>query len=332
MKPDNFNDVVEEGSSRKYIENLKQNELIIYSPTSIEKNNIKNNQCLMVNWHDLTKNINKIDEFIKKNNTISSVVSYGGGSTIDIGKYIANKLGIDFICIPTMLSTNSYATDKVALIKENKKITLNAKIPDKIIIDNELLNLSKDENIYGLADVFSIYTALYDWKIAEKDILEKIDDNIYNMAEKLFKEVLEFVNNNELKDISENNIKLFQFIGTAGYITNLYGTGRPESGSEHIFAKEIERRINIPHGMSVSIGILVMGLMQDRDVLDILKAIKKLNVFEKQYNYGINKDIIQKCIRDLKPRNGRYTIVDKIYTDELYKNKCLMDFFDLVKI
>ena len=67
MKPDNFNDVVEEGSSRKYIENLKQNELIIYSPTSIEKNNIKNNQCLMVNWHDLTKNINKIDEFIKKN-------------------------------------------------------------------------------------------------------------------------------------------------------------------------------------------------------------------------------------------------------------------------
>ena len=66
MKPDNFNDVVEEDSSRKYIENLKQNELIIYSPTSIEKSNIKNNQCLMVNWHDLTKNINKIDEFIKK--------------------------------------------------------------------------------------------------------------------------------------------------------------------------------------------------------------------------------------------------------------------------
>ena len=35
MKSDNFNDAVEEGSSRKYIENLKQKELIIYSPTSI---------------------------------------------------------------------------------------------------------------------------------------------------------------------------------------------------------------------------------------------------------------------------------------------------------
>ena len=29
MKSDNFNDAVEEGSSRKYIENLKQKELII---------------------------------------------------------------------------------------------------------------------------------------------------------------------------------------------------------------------------------------------------------------------------------------------------------------
>ena len=40
-----------------------------------------------------------------------------------------------------MLSTNSYATNKVALIKENKKVTLEAKIPETIIIDDELLNI-----------------------------------------------------------------------------------------------------------------------------------------------------------------------------------------------
>ena len=331
MKSNNFIDVVQKYSSKKYIEDLRENELIIYSPTSIKKNNIENNKCLMINWHDITKNIDKIEEFIKQNK-ILKVVSYGGGSTIDIGKYIAYKLDVEFVCIPTMLSTNSYATNKVALIKDYKKMTLEAKIPEKIIFDNELLKLSKEENIYGLADVFSIYTALYDWKLAEKNIKERIDYNIYNMAEKLLQDVLIFVNNNELEEIVKNNMKLIEFIGTAGYITNLYGTGRPESGSEHIMAKEIEANLDIPHGISVSIGILIMGLMQNRDITKILKAIKKLNVFEKQYNYGINKDIIQKCIRDLKPRNGRYTIVDKIYTDELYKNKCLMDFFDLVKI
>ena len=161
MKSNNFIDVVQKYSSKKYIEDLRENELIIYSPTSIKKNNIENNKCLMINWHDITKNIDKIEEFIKQNK-ILKVVSYGGGSTIDIGKYIAYKLDVEFVCIPTMLSTNSYATNKVALIKDYKKMTLEAKIPEKIIFDNELLKLSKEENIYGLADVFSIYTALYD--------------------------------------------------------------------------------------------------------------------------------------------------------------------------
>ena len=128
-----------------------------------------------------------------------------------------------------MLSTNSYATNKVALMNNGKKMTLEAKMPDKIIIDNKILKLSKNENLYGLADVLSIYTALCDWKIANEDINEEIDKNIYDRADKLLHEVLEFINNNSLEDIVENNMELFKFIGIAGYITNLYGTGRPES-------------------------------------------------------------------------------------------------------
>ena len=332
MKTNNFMEVVQKYNSKKYIENLKQNELVIYSPTSIEKNNIDNNQCLMVNWHDITKNIDKIEEFIKKSKNITTVVSYGGGSTIDIGKYIAYKLNINFTCIPTMLSTNSYATNKVALIKENKKVTLEAKIPETIIIDDELLNLSKEENIYGLADVFSIYTALYDWKVAQKDINEKIDYNIYNMAEKLLQDVIKFVNNNKFEDIVKNNIKLFEFIGIAGYITNLYGTGRPESGSEHIMAKEIERRINVPHGMSVFIGILTMGLMQNRDISEIVKVIKKLNIFEKADKYGLNKEIIKKSFIELKPREDRYTVINRYKKSEKLKEKILCEFFKKIKI
>ena len=65
MKTNNFMEVVKKYNSKKYIENLKQNELVIYSPTSIEKNNIYNNQCLMVNWHDITKNIDNYSSLIK---------------------------------------------------------------------------------------------------------------------------------------------------------------------------------------------------------------------------------------------------------------------------
>lgn len=332
MKTDNFMDVVQKYDSKKYIENLNRHELVIYSPTSIEKNAVENKQCLMVNWHDITKNINKIEEFIKKNKNITSVVSYGGGSAIDIGKYVAYKLNIKLICIPTMLSTNSYATNKVALIKENKKITLEAKIPEIIIIDDKLLNLSKEENIYGLADVFSIYTALYDWEVAQKDINEKIDYNIYNMARRLLQDAINFVNNNKIENIVKKNIKLFEFIGMAGYITNLYGTGRPESGSEHIMAKEIEKRITIPHGMAVSVGILIMGLMQNRDISEMVKIIKKLNIFEKANKYGLNKEVIEESFMETKPRKDRYTVINRYSEDKVIKKEILNKFFKIIKI
>ncbi len=330
MESEYFYDIAEERNITDYLRNKNKKTLLIYSPTSLKKINIENNQLKFENWHNITKDIDSINKYIENLEDIEEVITFGGGSTIDIGKYLSYKTGIKYTCIPSMLSTNSYATNKVALIDNDKKITLEAKMPDKIIIDNEILKLSKNENLYGLADVLSIYTALYDWKIANKDINEEVDKNIYDRADKLLCEVLDFINHNSLEDIVENNMKLFKFIGIAGYITNLYGTGRPESGSEHIMAKEIERRIDIPHGMSVSIGIIIMTLLQNREVNEILNEIKKMNIFENSYKFGLSKNIIERSFLELEPRVDRYTIVNKYKEDIDYRKKIIKEFFKII--
>lgn len=330
MESEYFYDVAEKRDITDYLNNRNKKTLLIYSPTSLKKINIENNQLKFENWHNISKDIDAVNKYIENLEDIEEVITFGGGSTIDIGKYISYKTGIKYTCIPSMLSTNSYATNKVALIDNGKKMTLEAKMPDKIIIDNEILKLSKNENLYGLADVLSIYTALYDWKIANKDINEEIDKDIYDRADKLFYEVLEFINNNLLEDIVDNNMELFKFIGIAGYITNLYGTGRPESGSEHIMAKEIERRIDIPHGMSVSVGIMTMTLLQNREVNGILDAIKKMNIFENSYKYGLSKEIIEKSFLELEPRVDRYTIVNRYKEDIDYRKKIIKEFFEII--
>lgn len=332
MKEEYFYDIANEESVCNYLSKMDEKTLLIFSPTSLDKANFNNKRVKSENWHNISKNIEKIDKYIKTLGNIKEIVTFGGGSSIDIGKYISYKLKIKYTCIPSMLSTNSYATNKVALIKNNKKITIEAKMPDKIIIDHDILKLSKKENLYGLADVLSIYTALYDWKIADKDINEKIDIDIYIMAEKLLNEVLEFMKGHTLDEIISDNMKLFNFIGVAGYITNLYGTGRPESGSEHIMAKEIEKRIDIPHGMSVSIGILVMSLLQDRYNQDILEAIKKMKIFENSFKYGLTKEIIKSSFLDLKSREDRYSIVNRYEKDNKSKEKILEKFFEIVNI
>ena len=325
---DYFMDVTVKRNVNQYINNLDENTLFIYSPTSIKKIKFKNDKVKTINWHEISKKIENIDIVVKENKDIEKIVSFGGGSTIDIGKYISHKLKNKYICIPSMLSTNSYATNKVALIENGKKTTLEAKMPDCIILDDSILKMSETENLYGLADVLSIFTASYDWKLASLDIEEKIDKKIYDMSINLLNEVMQFIQQKSFEEIINNNNKLFEYIGIAGYITNLYGTGRPESGSEHIFAKELESMIDIPHGISVSLGIIIMSIAQGRQVDEIINSIYKLKVLDKQYSYGINKDIIQRCTRNLKPRNGRYTIVDKYFNNDKYINEVLEKFFD----
>ncbi len=330
MKLDYFYEVAENMDSYKYLSNLEENILFIYSPTSIEKVNITNRKIKMENWHNISKDIQQIERYIENLSSIKEIVTFGGGSTIDIGKYISNILNVKYTCIPSMLSTNSYATNKVALIKNGSKITLGAKMPDRIIIDDQLLKLSKNENLYGLADVLSIYTALYDWEIAEKDIKEKINYGTYNKAENLLNEVLEFVRDNSLENIIESNMQLFKFIGIAGYITNLYGTGRPESGSEHILAKEIEKKINVPHGMSVSIGILIMSLLQERNLDNVLDAIIKMGILNNCNKYGLTKDIITESFFNVKPRDDRYTIINRYVNNQKGKELVIENFWKVM--
>lgn len=312
MNIEYYKDVVVEKKSIKYLEKLDENTLVIYSPTSVNKIDIENIKCQMVNWHSISKNKICIDNFIRKITCdINEVVAFGGGSVIDIGKYIANNIKTRLVCIPTMLSTNSYATNKVALIENGKKVTIDSKMPDEIIIDNQILKLSMQENIYGLADVLSIYTALKDWKIANEDINEKIDYVIYDKSERLLNSVIRFIDSKSLKEIEKDNLELFNFIGEAGYITNEYGTGRPESGSEHILAKEIEQKIDIPHGISVSIGIIIMSIIQNQYNENIVKAIMKLKILDKGKEYGLNMNIIVDSLKNIRQREDRYTIINR---------------------
>lgn len=268
-------------------------------------------------------NYNALDEY-RINPEVTAVYGLGGGTTIDVAKYLAKKHNLPCCAIPSMLSTNVFATNKVATIRDGKKATEDGVLPEVVYIDSWLLDESPEENSLGLVDALSISTALQDWIIASGHGGELVDTKFYNWACDILFEVIH---------APADGLSLCQtvdILAQAGYITNEYGSGRPESGSEHIFAKNLEEHISIHHSLAVALGILCMRMLQyrtrrmlsdhfqdqtklvSRDTLT--HCFRSLGVFDALIRFYFKHpeldEILEDVLDTLTPRPDRYTVLD----------------------
>lgn len=299
--------------------------IVIASPTSLQKiKKIKyeltkiDPVLLYTNEINFESNIDNLDK--------KTYIGIGGGTAIDLAKYHAAKDGVECIAIPTMLSTNVFATDKSAVIKNGGKHTENTVLP-RVIFDKNLFDMKKPENIFGLVDALSIETALIDWCIAANNEVESINLDMFNWAFDILKKAKTLLNfyTNKTGDIKA--LDCFNILLECGYITNDYGSGRPESGTEHIIAKKIEQNFKIPHYKSVSIGIVIASRLQDlfgsfefkkqknsaSDIIVNLMSERKIDIsmYDKQ-------ELID-CISDTEIRPDRFGVLDLIGNKPLSK-------------
>ncbi len=289
---------------------LNDNDLLVYSPTSLSFLKEKNYKTHMIDCRIFNRDVMAIETFCRRCKRYRRVVSFGGGTANDTAKYMASVIGNKFISIPTMLSTNSFATNKVALAVNGEKTTLDAKLADQIILDTSFIRGAKVQNLYGIADIFSIYTALYDWDIASRDGREVINYDIYSQAKSILNTSIDLVLNSEDLNSDDFLLQAYDLIGLAGHITNVYGCGRPESGSEHIMAKALEQEMSIHHGCSVSIGIICMGLLQGSLDDKIIAAIRRIRTLDSLIELGVQPEFIKRVLLELHPRSDRYSIID----------------------
>lgn len=334
----NFKKITIETQVEDFLKNVEGKNLVIYSKTSVMKNNIFLDEDKFDSYSTstITKQIDNIDKLFTDLGRYSKIISIGGGTAIDIGKYIAHRHNKELICIPTMLSTNAYSTNKVALIVDNKKTTLDSSLPTKILFDKQLLNNSREFNVYGITDIFSIFTALNDWLLSVQYNKEEITSEFY-AAKELYETTLEEVNNEEYDKLINNCKMIYELVGESGEITNRYGNGKPESGSEHIFAKELEKRIAVPHAIAVANGILIMSIAQQLfmtvdNILDAYSALTKLEIYELNKKYKIDYNLLDSIITNLKPRDDRFTVINLIYNDKVKIEYILAKYKEFIKL
>lgn len=253
---------------------------------------------------------------------IDYIIGMGGGTSIDLAKIVGYMLQKSVIALPTMLSCNAFSTNKATILQRNKVTTIVAKIPDLIVADWIIIEKAgRRFNLAGCSEILSISIALRDWQLSHHLTGEHYDVGIAHFAFSLVE--LFYKHFDEIIRLTENGFEiLFRLLMHSGYVTNIYGSGRPESGSEHIFARAVETdrelRGNLLHGEAVALGILLIQTLYGVVDVSMLTSIDKLGLLDQIRLCSLTKAKLLALLKKSKHlRKDRFTLLQVISNQDI---------------
>lgn len=267
--------------------------------------------------------LESLDALLKAPVDCDTVVAFGGGLAIDAAKYVAWKTGRRFIAIPTVVSADVSVCRAIAIRNDWRVRYVGDKMPDQLIIDFDVIQSAPPHlNRGGVCDILSCCTALTDWEIAHADTGEPIDQQTLEQTRDLLQRL--FAHQEEICHVTEEGIRFL----VEGYLEEVrlceeYGSPRPEEGSEHFFAYNLEYRMRRPflHGSIVSLGVVLMTILQGRDPREVVDFLEGAGVLWRPREVGLtDEDVVQTvatlydyCVNE----EFYYTVVNKQRPDEI---------------
>lgn len=246
------------------------------------------------------------------------LISIGSGSLTDIVRFVAYKLKLRFISVPTAPSMDGYASSVAALTIDNLKTTVNAKNPEMIFSNLNIIRNSPDIlKKAGFGDLIGKFTALTDWKLANLLVDESFNEDV---AEEMYRACEITLKNIEKEDFDK---LLLESLVKSGELMTIVGNSRPASGSEHHIAHYLEfLGYNLYHGIKVGLAtIYVIRLYEKLLELD-------LNKIDEYSNFHIDMEFWKKEIKENFPRIYKRIIEENkeriaLFNDPNYREKLL---------
>ena len=239
------------------------------------------------------------------------VVSVGGGTTIDLGKYAAFKLGVPFISVPTAASHDGIASPMVSLKVLKTPYSIKAKPPIAIIADvSVIMNAPHRLLASGCGDVLAKLTAVKDWRLAHMLKNEYYGEYAASLAEMSAKLVMK--NAKLIGAHKEEGIRVvIEALVSCGVAMCIAGSSRPCSGSEHMFSHALDMIAPKPalHGEQCGVGTIMMAYLHGIDWKKIKEVLKVIGAPTTAKELGVEDEYIIRALVEAHKIRPRYTIL-----------------------
>jgi glycerol-1-phosphate dehydrogenase [NAD(P)+] len=229
------------------------------------------------------------------------VYAVGGGLAVDAAKYLASRLNLPLVCLPTALSVDAFLTSASGVRQDGCVTYMETKTPETLILDLELIAAAPEWiRAAGITDVLSIATGCWDWKFAHERGRNPAGMEFvpwaYENAQSILEGALDCAEAAGRGD-PQGLKTLYDCLAMEVQLCNQIGHARPEEGSEHYFAYCAENRFGhgLPHGDLVGPGIICMAGLQEQNVAPLETAMKACSIPLDR----IPGDIIHQTLLDL---------------------------------
>ena len=248
----------------------------------------------------------KIDE------DVSLILGVGGGKVIDVAKMSSTNKNIYFMSVPTAASHDGIASPLASIKDSNGSISLKAQSPIGVIADTNIIrNAPFKLLVSGCADIISNYTAIKDWRLANRLRNEDFSESAAALSSMTAKLIINSAN--AIKPGLEESARLVvKSLFSSGMAINIAGSSRPASGSEHKFSHALDKICSKPalHGEQCGVGAIMMMNLQGGDWKFIRDALKMMKAPTTTYELEIDpENIIEALVIAHTIRKERYTIL-----------------------
>jgi len=262
------------------------------------------------------------------------LIGLGGGKPIDIAKMAADEINCGLVSLPTAASHDGIVSGRSSIPEGDSRHSVAADPPLAVIADTEIMAQAPWElTTAGCADIISNYTAVQDWRLANR--LKNVEYSEYAGALSEMTAEMLVDNADSIKpNLEESAWIVIKALVSSGVAMSIAGSSRPASGAEHLISHQLDRIApgQALHGHQVGVASIITEYLHNGDGGQwraIRDALKSIDAPTTAAEIGISDDDLLEALTTAHEIRDRYTILGNgVSLDAAYETAAVTGVID----